>query len=129
VPAGRRPRLHRRRLDRGRRWGALRHWRRWTLRSRLVLAIAALAAVGLIVSGAVGVAALRSYLLGQVDNQLVTAGRFADLRTAPFAADPARSGERPNFGPDNGTYRFDANGVLTRKDSDASPDLGTPAEI
>jgi two-component system OmpR family sensor kinase len=114
----------------GRRWAGLRSWRRWTLRSRLVLAIATLTAVGLVVSGAVGVAALRDYLFRQVDTQLTNAGRFADLRPGPAEQpDPGRAAERPSFAPDNGTYRFDATGVLIRKDNSAAPDLGTPAQV
>ncbi len=110
----------------------MRRWRQWTLRSRMVVAIAALAAVGLVVSGAVGVAALHNYLVGQVDNQLDAAKRFADLRQdqstrIPDASRPGTTG--PNFGPDNGTYRFDADGVMVQKVNPASPDLGTPAQI
>jgi two-component system, OmpR family, sensor kinase len=127
-PADRQPADHQ--PDGRWRWGRLRQWRRWTLRSRLVLAIATLAAVGLVISGAVGVAALRSYLFGQVDSQLDSARRFADARPAPFdQSELSRAGDRPSFGPDNGTYRFDADGVLLRKDNAAGPDLGSPAQV
>ncbi|MBV9592963.1 MAG: HAMP domain-containing histidine kinase [Actinobacteria bacterium] len=43
---------------------------RWSLRLRLVVGVAVLAAVGLAVSGTLGVTLLRSYLVHQVDQQL-----------------------------------------------------------
>ncbi len=156
----------------------MRRWRHWTLRSRMVVAIAALTAVGLVVSGAVGVAALRNYLIKQVDDQLAAASRFADRpgersnpnRTflpapgsspspepgtslsptpggspaptpsgatqrdpqsprSPAADAGTGSGESPVFGPDNGVYLFDADGVLTFKGNPVSPDLGTPEQV
>ncbi|HWB37659.1 MAG TPA: HAMP domain-containing protein, partial [Rugosimonospora sp.] len=103
-------------------------WRRWTLRARMVVAIAALAAVALIVSGALGVAALRSYLVGQVDDQLYAARNFADLRESGQPAQGAQA-VRPDFAPRNGTYRFAADGSLLRKENPDSPDLGGPAQI
>jgi two-component system OmpR family sensor kinase len=48
----------------------LRPWREWTLRTRLVVSIAVLSAVGLIVANTVGVVLLRSYLMGRVDRQI-----------------------------------------------------------
>jgi two-component system OmpR family sensor kinase len=45
-------------------------WRHWTLRSRLVLAVAALAAVALVVANAAGVIVLRRYLTDSIDQQL-----------------------------------------------------------
>lgn len=47
-----------------------RPWRQWTLRSRMVVSIAALAAVGLLVVSISSVFLLRSYLQNRVDQQL-----------------------------------------------------------
>ncbi len=48
----------------------VRAWRQWTLRTRLGVAIAVLAAIALIVANLAGWLLLRSYLIGQVDTQL-----------------------------------------------------------
>ena len=107
----------------------MRRWRQWTLRSRMVVAIASLTAVGLIVAGAVGVLSLRSYLLGQVDNQLRGAERFANVQDSQVRPpDPARPAQGPDFAPKNGSYHFDTTGALISKDNPASPDL-SPAQV
>ncbi len=84
----------------------VRPWREWTLRTRLVVAMAALAAIALIVASAVGVILLRNNLIGQVDDQLMGQSR------------PASHGGgiefqcRPRFGlgPDFRVYQFDPAG-------------------
>jgi two-component system OmpR family sensor kinase len=52
-----------------------RRWGHWTLRSRLVVAIAALAAVALLAVNAVGLVLLRSSLTKRVDDQLTALSR------------------------------------------------------
>ena len=46
--------------------------RTWSLRSRLVLGVVLLSAAGFILSSFVAQQALRSYLINQVDNELLT---------------------------------------------------------
>ena len=58
-----------------------RRWRHWTLRSRLVVVVAALAAVGLVVADTAGVLLLRTYLIDRIDEQLTAMAR-------PFDAQP-----------------------------------------
>ncbi|MFD0522817.1 hypothetical protein [Paractinoplanes durhamensis] len=57
-----------------------RQWSHWTLRSRLVLVVAALAAVALLVANIAGLVLIRTYLLGRIDDQLSGMAR-------PFAED------------------------------------------
>lgn len=66
----------------------------WTLRTRLVAVLVAMMATVSMVIGVVSVVALRSYLLGQLDEQ-VTA---ASLRTSRFVSDPSQD-IRAFFGP------------------------------
>lgn len=65
-----------RRYGNVRRLGGRLSVRRWSLRARLLVGVVALAAVGLVVTGSVGTALLRSYLVQQFDDQLV-AGEVA----------------------------------------------------
>ncbi|WP_228011137.1 sensor histidine kinase [Nonomuraea phyllanthi] len=52
----------------------------WTLRTRLVMAVLALATMGLVLSNVVGVALLRDNLLGRVDQQLEQLSKIAALK-------------------------------------------------
>ncbi|BCB80947.1 sensory box histidine kinase PhoR [Phytohabitans flavus] len=52
-------------------------WRHWTLRSRLVLVVAALSAVALVASNAAGILLLKQYLTDQIDDQLTGMSRMA----------------------------------------------------
>ncbi len=61
-------------------------WRHWTLRSRLVVAVAALSAVALVVSNAAGILLLRQYLTDQIDNQLAGMRHVAALPLPPNQA-------------------------------------------
>ena len=47
-----------------------RRWSHWTLRSRLVLVVGALAAVGLILANVAGLVLIRTYLMSRIDGQL-----------------------------------------------------------
>jgi two-component system OmpR family sensor kinase len=58
-----------------------RRWGQWTLRSRLVLVVGALAATGLILANIAGLVLIRSYLSDRIDVQLTAMIR-------PFAQEP-----------------------------------------
>ncbi|MBU8861638.1 MULTISPECIES: HAMP domain-containing sensor histidine kinase [unclassified Micromonospora] len=62
----------------------LRRWGRWTLRSRLVVVVAALTALALVLANAAGLVLLRRTLTDRIDEQLTTVSR-------PFTRDAAPS--------------------------------------
>ncbi|MFC0098877.1 sensor histidine kinase [Micromonospora marina] len=62
----------------------LRRWGRWTLRSRLVVVVAALTALALVLANAAGLVLLRRTLTDRIDEQLSTVSR-------PFTRDAAPS--------------------------------------
>ncbi|MEN9324394.1 MAG: hypothetical protein RL414_148 [Actinomycetota bacterium] len=77
--------------------------RTWSLRSRLVLGVVLLSAAGFILSSFVAQQALRSYLLNQVDNELLTlsGSSLPRIAEAGIAQDPDdyvghRDGTRPH---------------------------------
>ena len=83
----------------------IRSWQEWTLRTRLVVAIAAFAAVGLTFADVAGAALLHSYLVRRVDRQLSTARQ------------PPREGQftnrlrgMPQFGAQSRYYSYTADG-------------------
>jgi two-component system OmpR family sensor kinase len=92
----------------------------------MVVAIAALAAVGLVCADAAGVTLLRSYLMNRVDAQL----------TAPRRGNPGEATGRvrgfPSFGPQSRYYRYRADGTrdYTADVSEPTgPELGSYKEI
>ena len=108
----------------------IRPLRQWTVRSRIVAALALLAAVGLLAVDLAGMTLLHSYLVRRVDQQLER-----NLSRARFLP-PEQIETRPRFstafGPDFRVYRFDADGRLL--DTGASgerpdPDLGSLAQL
>src|SRR6266511_1660421 len=108
----------------------IRPLRQWTVRSRIVAALALLAAVGLLAVDLAGMTLLHSYLVRRVDQQLER-----NLSRARFLP-PEQIEPRPRFstafGPDFRVYRFDADGRLL--DTGASgerpdPDLGSLAQL
>src|SRR5439155_5829620 len=106
----------------------LRRWREWTLRTRMVVSIAALAAVGLVCADAAGVTLLRSYLVHRVDAQLTA--------TAPRRGYPGEFTGRargfPSFGPQSRYYHYRDDGVrdFTADASETTgPELGSYKEI
>jgi two-component system OmpR family sensor kinase len=105
----------------------IRPWGQWTLRIRLMVAIAALSAVGLVVADFAGMVLLRSYLIGRVDDQLTAQAN--GLTRFPGVSDSnlyRSRGGGPLFGPDFRTYLFSANGDLVRAPTEASgPELGS----
>src|SRR6266542_278096 len=92
----------------------IRPLRQWTVRSRIVAALALLAAVGLLTVDLAGMTLLHSYLVRRVDQQLernVSRARF--LPPEPIETRPRLT---TAFGPDFRVYRSD-------------PDLGSLAEL
>jgi two-component system OmpR family sensor kinase len=76
--------------------------RTWSLRSRLVLGVVLLSAAGFILSSVIAQQALRSYLINQVDNELLTlsGSSLPRIAEAGIAQDPDdyvghRNGARP----------------------------------
>ena len=101
---------------------------RWTLRLRMVVAIAALAGVALVVADVAGLTLLRSYLLNRLDGQLaMSISGFAHSRGGP---PPGMSGPRPAYlrNPDTDllVYVYDAKGRLLAN-GDGSGTVPPPA--
>jgi two-component system OmpR family sensor kinase len=96
-----------------------RRWGHWTLRARLVVVVAALAATGLILANFAGLLLIRSYLGDRIDAQLSGMVRpFAqDLRPeGPGAFNPVR-GRINRLGLDQVAYLYDADGTLNTERS------------
>ncbi|GAA0578566.1 HAMP domain-containing sensor histidine kinase [Paractinoplanes ferrugineus] len=95
-----------------------RRWSHWTLRARLVLVVAALAAVALLVANVAGLVLIRTYLLGRIDDQLRGMSRpftFAEDRERPAGGYPPRTFRR--LGPEQLTYVYNADGTLNSERS------------
>nr|BFE71528.1 HAMP domain-containing sensor histidine kinase [Actinoplanes digitatis] len=83
-----------------------RRWGHWTLRSRLVLVVGALAAIALIAANVAGLLLIRSYLGDRIDEQLTAMSR-------PFANAAQRTEQAPpgGFPPRNRQFRVGADQV------------------
>jgi two-component system OmpR family sensor kinase len=68
-----------------------RRWSHWTLRSRLVLVVGLLAALGLIVADVAGLLLIRSYLQNRIDDQLVAMSRPLSNGLRPEGPQPIRA--------------------------------------
>ena len=91
-----------------------RRWGHWTLRSRLVLVVGALAALALVVANLAGLVLIRGYLQDRVDEQLVAMARpFASPRASlpPPTGAIARS-RQLRLGADQVIYVYTAAGTL-----------------
>ncbi|XVV09356.1 sensor histidine kinase [Actinoplanes sp. CA-131856] len=103
----------------------VRRWGHWTLRSRLVLVVGALAAVALVLANVAGVLLIRSYLQQRIDDQLRG-------MTRPYASAPRPdAGFFPRnrvlrLGPDQVVYVYNADGTLDASLS-SSADANRPA--
>src|SRR5690349_6715629 len=87
-------------------WMGMKAWRHWTLRSRLVLVVGALAAIALIIANITGLVLIRSYLRDRIDQQLLG-------MTRPFSNVNAGLRFRlPRLGPDQVAYLLNADGSL-----------------
>ncbi len=94
-----------------RRWreGAVRRWQEWTLRTRMVVAIAALAGVGLILADVSGMLLLRQNLIGRIDQQLrPQAAAIASRGPIGLEFPTRRSAE---FGPRSLVQFYDSTGA------------------
>jgi two-component system OmpR family sensor kinase len=88
-----------------------RRWGHWTLRSRLVLVVGALAAVALIVANVAGLLLIRGYLSDRIDDQLKGMTRpFTGAINRPQAAEYPRA--RLRFGVDQVVYVYTGAGAL-----------------
>jgi len=123
-----------RKLQRVRKAGSVRRmrpWREWTLRTRLVLAMAVLTAMALIVANGTGVVLLRSYLIAKVDQQMI--GQAHAQSQAPAAGHGLLQFRPQNgFGPDFRIYQFAADGTqqtVTNPGGGAVSTLGPGPEL
>ena len=87
-----------------------RRWSHWTLRSRLVLVVGALAAVALIVANVAGLVLIQNYLRDRIDDQLKG-------MTRPFGTVRSELGFVPRnrmlrLGPDQVVYVYNLDGTL-----------------
>lgn len=119
---------------------------RWTLRTRLVVAVVALAGVALVLANAVGLALLRNYLIGRLDNQLITTTKIASVgmmsatQRPPLPFPEPRGTSAPLFEKkvvarivgDRGLYFFTTDGKLAIEFPSGppnKPDLGPYKEL
>src|SRR5436305_3753667 len=105
----------------------LRRWRHWPLRHRMVVTVAALAAVALIVADFAGSALLRSYLIGRLDAQLDGQARAVSRAVRYSNQLPRALRPGPPFGGDSRTYAYSAAGVriyTAPTSGTGEPDLG-----
>ncbi|MEU7865502.1 HAMP domain-containing sensor histidine kinase [Dactylosporangium sp. NPDC049140] len=99
----------------------LRLWRRWTVRTRIVVSVVSIAAVALITANVIGVLFLNWYLMERVDQQL--AGPFRGRLPNASATQNRRPEGQFSPGPDFQVFRFDAEG---RPDGSAETPLVDP---
>jgi two-component system, OmpR family, sensor kinase len=93
----------------------IRPWRQWTVRSRIVVSVAALAAVALVAVDLAGIFLLHSFSLQRIDEQLERPARIG----GPGRFEPERP---PVFVPDFRIYRYDAAGNYIPGASGDQPD-------
>ncbi len=107
-----------------------RPWRRWTLRTRLVVAIALLAGSALVLADVASLLQLRSSLLSQVDRELLQGA--PGYARAPAGIDPLPARRGFNPGPDVRISFYGPAGTLDRVAGDtggAGPALGSFAVL
>jgi two-component system OmpR family sensor kinase len=90
-----------------------RRWGHWTLRSRLVLVVGALAALALIVADTAGLLLIRSYLGDRIDEQLTAMARpfTSGVRPDGPVFNPGRN-RFLRLGADQVVYLYGADGTL-----------------
>jgi two-component system, OmpR family, sensor kinase len=101
-----------------------RRWHEWTLRTRMVVAIATLAAVGIVVTDVAGVLMLRNQLVRRIDDQLRGEAR-GGFRTQLGRV----TGRRPPFGPDSRFLAYYAGGTPYTTPAADDPPLGGFASL
>ncbi|MGI5179739.1 sensor histidine kinase [Dactylosporangium sp. CA-152071] len=99
----------------------LRPWRQWTVRTRIVGSVVALAGVALIAANAIGVGLLNWYLMQRIDDQLEHSAHppaFVGRNPNPSPSASVTGGRRDRYsgeffpGPLYQIYRFDSTGKL-----------------
>ena len=104
----------------------VRPWRQWTVRSRIAVSVALLAAVALIAVDVGGVLLLRSYSVQRIDELLERPSRGP----GPGPSRYEESSKPPGFVPDFRVYRYDEAGVLQSPTGETpDPDPGGLAEL
>ncbi len=104
-----------------------RAWREWTLRTRMVLAIATLAAIGIVVTDVAGVVMLRDQLIQRIDDQLRNEARGGiRAQIARAGTPPARRGP---FGPETRFLAYYADGTPFTQPAQDDPKLGGFASL
>ncbi len=98
-----------------------RAWREWTLRTRMVVAIATLAAIGIVVTDVAGVWMLRNQLIQRIDDQLRGEAR-GGIRGQLLRG--AQTGRGP-FGPDQRLLAYYADGTPYAPPASDDPKLGS----
>lgn len=100
-------------------------WQRWSLRARLSIVVLAIAGVGLLVTDAVALTSLRTYLVNRVDDQLRAAASGPVLRLDNFGIDSnVTRGRIPSSL--SVTVLDDRGNVLGRYGGGLRTDEGTP---
>ena len=75
---------------------------RWSLRTKLVLSLVTLMTLTVLVIGLIAIAGINRYLVGQLDDQLISAthrSQIAFNRNPDSTTDPMRPGEQGGLGP------------------------------
>jgi len=101
-----------------------RTWREWTLRTRMVVAIATLAAVGIVLTDIAGVWMLRNQLIQHIDDQL-----HAQARVPRQMLRSAAGMRRGPFGPDARFFAYFDDGTPWQAAVSDDPDLGGFASL
>jgi two-component system OmpR family sensor kinase len=104
-----------------------RRWSHWTLRSRLVLVVALLAALGLIVADTAGLVLIRSSMRDRIDDQLKGMSRPLAGGLRADSGQP-RFGRIPRLGPDQVVYAYRADGTLDSTRSSTADPTRPPVE-
>uniref|UniRef100_UPI001EF58351 sensor histidine kinase n=1 Tax=Micromonospora sp. AKA109 TaxID=2733865 RepID=UPI001EF58351 len=122
----------------------VRPWSHWTLRSRLVLVVGALATLALLGANTAGLLLLRSYLVDRVDERLAGQVRPFTGEPRPVTGSPgsgsaasgsagAPAGRLARLGPDQLVLFYRADGTRDAAHSSTpsatAPDPGTLAEV
>ncbi|GAA3350078.1 HAMP domain-containing sensor histidine kinase [Amorphoplanes nipponensis] len=105
-----------------------RRWGHWTLRSRLVLVVGALAALALVVADAAGLLLIRGYLRDRIDEQLTGMSRpFAGAQRAalPPPGGAVTRNRQLRLGADQVVYVYTATGTLA-SDRSSTAEAGRP---
>jgi two-component system OmpR family sensor kinase len=101
--------------------------RKWTLRTRLLLALLVLTAAGLTAFGALGVALLESSMLDRIDARLVSMATGMSAPDRPPPQPPAKISSRDRLPTDFRVLFFDAGGHVSGTVGQVNGDVTMPA--